>query len=392
MLPERLLDVSIHGGVVVPRWLTTRDHGWVTSLQDDVTACEGLSRSEVRDRLAIRPPGDASWRARQAMTDVLLDLHGFEVVSAANPDVLRAAAFREAARCGPGVPRGEILARVAADLGLRPDEVEAGLYADVPDARRLKPLAKPLSTSDLIERYNLGLAQGLLMRAERLRLRADGQFKAVLRFARLMRLICEIETPAHGTEAAVVRVSGPLSLFRFTTKYGRAMAAWLPALARAPGWSLEAVCVLAGERRCWVASHRDPIGTTHAPTRRFDSRVEERLFRDLRKVAPSWEVEREADPVHVGDRIVCPDFTLVDAARGLRIPVEIVGFWTPQYLRDKLAVLRGLPADRRWVVCIDESLCDRVPELPPGPLLSYRGHVDAGRLLAMVGELCGGRA
>jgi predicted nuclease of restriction endonuclease-like RecB superfamily len=384
LLSERLLDVAIHGDVVVPRWLTTRDHGWVCCLQDDVVACLGLPRSEVRDRLAARPRCDGTWRARQALTDLLLDLHGFEVVSAAEPAVLRAATFLEAARHGPGTPRGEILARVGGAQGLRPDEVEAGLYADLPDARRLKAMAPPISTPDLIERYNLALAQGLLMRAERLRLRADGHFKAVLRFARLMQLICEIEAPAQGTEAAIVRVSGPLSLFRFTTKYGRAMAAWLPALARAPGWSLEAECVLAGERRRWIASHRDPIGTTHVPPRRFDSHVEERLFRDLRKMAPTWQVHREADPVRVGNHIVCPDFTLVDPARGLRIPVEIVGFWTPEYLRDKLAVLRGLPEGQRWVVCIDQELCDRASELPPGPVLPYRGHVDAAQLVGLL--------
>jgi hypothetical protein len=211
----------------------------------------------------------------------------------------------------------------------------------------------------------------------------------VLRFARLMRLICEVEAPAQGTDAAVVRVSGPLSLFRFTTKYGRAMAAWLPALARAPQWSLEARCVLRGRPVRWLASHRDPIGSTHLPPRRFDSRVEERLFRDLRKVAPSVQVEREADPVRVGDRVVCPDFTLVDRARGLRVRLEIVGFWTPGYLRDKIELLRGLPADQPWVVCIDEDLCDRLPELPPGPVFPYRGHVDAARLAAFIGKLPG---
>ncbi len=58
----------------------------------------------------------------------------------------------------------------------------------------------------------------------------------------------------------------------------------------------------------------------------FDSKLEQRFFRDLRRAAPEWEVLREADPVQVGRQILCPDFTLVHPARRLRIPVEIVGY------------------------------------------------------------------
>jgi predicted nuclease of restriction endonuclease-like RecB superfamily len=111
--------------------------------------------------------------------------------------------------------------------------------------------------------------------------------------------------------------------------------------------------------------------------------VEERLFRDLRRLAPAWQVLREADPVRVGTRILCPDFTLLDPTRGLRVPVEVVGFWTPDYLADKLATLRALPPDRPWIVAIDESLADRAGVLPPGPCLRYRRRVDAAALLAL---------
>jgi len=207
----------------------------------------------------------------------------------------------------------------------------------------------------------------------------------VLRFARLQRLICEVEPPPDDNPAAEpsVRLSGPLTLFRFTTKYGRAMAAWLPSLVRTPTWSVTAACLFRGERVCFSATDRDPIGTASALPRRFDSRVEERLFKDLRRADPSWEVLREADPVRVGGRILCPDFTLVAPGTEVRVPVEVVGFWTPEYLADKMATLRALPPDRPWIVAIDESLADRAGDLPPGPLLRYRRRVDARALLAL---------
>ena len=215
------------------------------------------------------------------------------------------------------------------------------------------------------------------MRAETLRVCVEQSVRAVLRHARLQRLLCSVEAAPEG---AVLHLSGPLSLFRFTTKYGRAMAAWLPVLTRTPGWALRAECVLNDRRVRWRADWRDPIGTHHVPLRRFDSGVEERLFRDLGRIAPEWEILREADPVQVGASIVCPDFTLRRGA--VRVPVEVVGYWTPEYLRRKLATLRALPTP--WVVCVDAGLGVSAEQLPPGDILVFRRRVDAAELMRVV--------
>jgi predicted nuclease of restriction endonuclease-like RecB superfamily len=164
------------------------------------------------------------------------------------------------------------------------------------------------------------------------------------------------------------------------------MAAWLPVLVRAPRWSLEAACVVGGRRGTWRADWRDPIGVPAEPLRRFDSRLEERLFRDLSRVGPEWEVLREADPVQVGRRILTPDFTLVRDGR--RIPVEVVGFWTAEYLRAKLEALRSLPPGAGWIVCVDEELGVRREQIPDGDFLAFRRRVDARELLAMALRRC----
>jgi predicted nuclease of restriction endonuclease-like RecB superfamily len=391
LLPERLLDVTLHGSRVVPRWLTGRDHGWVRDLQDEVAACVGLPRDDIATRLGRVPDGTPR-RAHRALLSLLLEMHGWETSSALDPVRLRSALFAAAGAAPPGTPRDDVIRRAALSLGIDPGRIESSLYADVPGARLLRPFPTP-STVDLVQRYNLALAQGLLLRAEHLRVRAAGRLKVVLRVARLRGLICEVETPATSLDDAVLAVSGPLSIFRFTTKYGRAMAGWLPVLAAAPAWSIEARCLVAGERRTWTASHLDPIGTPVPPPRRFDSRVEERLFRDLRRVAPGWDVLREADPVRAGDRVICPDFTLVDRDRGLRVPLEVVGFWTPDYLRRKVETLAALPPDAPWVVCIDESLCASPADLPPGPVFRYRaGRIDAAHLLEFIEKGVASRA
>jgi hypothetical protein len=171
-------------------------------------------------------------------------------------------------------------------------------------------------------------------------------------------------------------------------EYGRALASWLPALIRAPGWSLVASLTWRGEAVRLELDGRAPLSTTGPLPRRFDSQVEERLLRDLQKLRTAWIVRREADPVQFGGRILCPDFTLIDDGRRLRVAVEVVGYWTPEYLAAKVAAVAALPPSRRWLLCVDESLAAAAPELPQlAPVLYYRRRVPAARLLELVEEL-----
>ena len=388
MLPHRLLDLHLDAETVRPRYVTTRGHLWLQALLDTLIACEGQPRAEVERRLKRAPRLGETWSAWRAAAALMLRRHGFEVRACAPPARLRRALFLQAGAADPAAPRAEVLARAAEELGVPGAQLERDLYADVPAARVLRSPDEPDSVEQIMEAYNLALAQGLARCAEELTVTMEGSVKAVLRFARLRRLLCLAEHDPAG--AARLTLSGPLALFHHTTKYGNAMAAWLPVLVRAPRWRLEAVCVLRGRRRRWRASHTDPIGTTHRPPRRFDSALERRFFRDLSRLAPWWEVQREADPEQLGRHILCPDFTLVDPERGLRLPVEIVGYWTPEYLRRKWEVLRSLPAGRPWLVCLDEALAGAAGEVPAGvPCFRFHKRVDVELFLEFVERVLG---
>jgi len=83
--------------------------------------------------------------------------------------------------------------------------------------------------------------------------------------------------------------------------------------------------------------------------------VEERFAREFRRLAPVWDVTREPEPIAAGGTLIFPDFALrhrSDLAREWLL--EIVGFWTPDYVARKLALYRsaGLP---NLILCIDEG-------------------------------------
>ncbi len=388
LLPERLLDLEVTGGRIVPRYLTTRDYGWVAHLLETVEACEGQPRAEVERRLAQPPRQGERWLAWKALVTLVLRWRGFTVLACGKPILLREALFQGAVRLA-GQPRGAILQDAAGAMGVTAEALERDLYADLPAEKILGPTKEEVSASELITRYNLALAQGVLLRAEELQVSAAASYKAILRFARLQRLLCRLEANPQTGELRV-HLSGPLSIFHHTTKYGRAMAAWLPAVVRSPRWKIWATCILDGQRLTWTASHLDSLGTTHQPVRPFDSKLEQRFFRDLRRAAPEWEVLRESDPVQVGRQILCPDFTLVHPVRGLRIPVEIVGYWTPEYLAHKFKTLRALPKEMKWLVCIDESLTAAKGQVqpPPGPMFRFKRRINIDEFMVFLeGEI-----
>jgi predicted nuclease of restriction endonuclease-like RecB superfamily len=82
-----------------------------------------------------------------------------------------------------------------------------------------------------------------------------------------------------------------------------------------------------------------------------------------------------------------PDFELRQRATGERWLLEIVGYWTAEYLRSKLAQLREARLER-LIVCIDEERCcsDEALELD-AHVVRYRRKFDPRAVLAIVDSL-----
>ena len=70
----------------------------------------------------------------------------------------------------------------------------------------------------------------------------------------------------------------------------------------------------------------------------FDSALEEAFAERFAKHPSVWTLEREVDLVPVPGSVIIPDFRLVRGA--LSVLLEIVGYWRPEYLRKKFALLQ----------------------------------------------------
>ena len=215
------------------------------------------------------------------------------------------------------------------------DEVVAFLYADYPEFHRLAELPRDYSPEALRADYDLAQAQALLYDATRMEVTARTGFKHIVQYARLSRLLHRIER-MPGRRYRLI-FDGPNSILRRTHAYGVDFAKFLAALVQARDWEMTAEIVL---RRGWGPltfrlSSSDGLSSRVPPPRLFDSRLEELFARKFGAVRDRWHLRREALVLEVGEELLVPDF-LFAHEDGTEVALEIVGYWTPEYLQQKL--------------------------------------------------------
>ena len=383
MLPARLLSLERTEGHATPRYLTARDEVWIRGVLDLFDAFVGHSVGEREEHLPGRVrmlahEHGVRERVADGLATVLVRRYKSQIVAAVTPVVARKTSFACAA-ANPGPDRSAALARASAELGVDTTALDRSVFADRAAARIIvAPMT--LSAADAVEAYNLSLVQGLLLRSELVVVHVREHVRAVVRFAKLTGLLCTYALDERGTR---LDVSGPLSVLRHTTKYGFALASFFPAVLATPGFRMQARCVLKGEPIVVQIDASDRIARTHALPRDADSKIERALARDVRRLEREWVLTRESEAIPVGSRVFFPDFTL---RRGNEsVLVEVVGFYTPEYLRSKLEALRAAQV-RRLIVCVDESLACADGEVP-GRVIRFRKKIDAAALLNVAEEL-----
>jgi hypothetical protein len=257
------------------------------------------------------------------------------------------------------------------------------LFGDLPGERLVAAPAQPLSAVELALRCNLAVVQGMLFRATVVRIEVEGNARVLVRHAKWRGLICTLARRT-GSAAATVELSGPFALFRNTRLYGRALGELVPLLAWCPRFRLRAECVFHGRRLTLQLGTGDPIFPSSAP-RRYDSLLEERFAREFRRLAPAWDVIREPEPIAATGTLIFPDFAVQhrsDPTR--RWLLEIVGFWTPDYVERKLRLYRSARLSN-LILCIDEGRNCAEEDLPSGArVVRYRRRVDAAAVLRVI--------
>jgi len=103
------------------------------------------------------------------------------------------------------------------------------------------------------------------------------------------------------------------------------------------------------------------------PPEAFDSGVEESFARKWGDgPREGWRLLREAAILHQGQHVFVPDFALRHQD-GREVLLEVIGFWTPEYLAAKSRTL-SLFAAHPTLLAVQKSLIHKLPALPSGAI------------------------
>lgn len=227
---------------------------------------------------------------------------------------------------------------IAEKLGKPWREIADGMFSDVIEFNRLKKFEGYASPAALLRRYNVAQIQATLYDATQMRVWVSGDYKTVLRYAKLALLMHDIVREGNGYRFTF---TGPASVLRESRRYGIQMAKFLPALLACGEWRMEAdIQRFAKGRPLRLAlTDRDGFRSDRETLPEFDSSVEEAFatkWGDGER--DGWRLERESEILVSGQRVFTPDFAFRHSD-GRVVLMEIVGFWTPEYLEEKRKTL-----------------------------------------------------
>jgi predicted nuclease of restriction endonuclease-like RecB superfamily len=375
LLQSNLLAVYKRKGEIQPRYakLTSENLEAANQLIKAYTAGVGDKKKRLKEFVTELENQGCEYRFVRALA-LLLDRRGtFVCNSKLEPATLRKKIFEATEKVGlPTVPekRHQILGAIASETGLTPADIEEQLYADLDSELVLTKFDAP-SALELLQQYNLSLAQTLLFDCTELSFKASGNWQSLFYSVKKLGLIYDVFRDGEGV--FWVKIDGPASLFKLTKRYGINIAKLLPVIIANNEWTVTAKILwkYTNEVCTFTMEHTKQGSLLRKPTLRqatYDSAAEESFASQFRAVDSGWTLKREPEPVLAGSQVIVPDFSLERA--GLKVYLEIVGFWTEEYLRRKAEKLKQV--DVKMILVVNEALaCEKLAALEKRPQLHF---------------------
>ena len=327
----------------------------------------------------------------------------------AYPADIRRLLWEESSRRGFGLTqsrRDEILSAISSRTMNSPASIMQSMWSDLNENLILE-LFDSVSSEELLGWYDLSLLQTLLFTCTRLEFSVKGgaSWKNILRKVKRLGLMYSLKEQVTGSESPDAKyvsseksrehlvhanmkdnsvhdsklmcsIDGPVSLFKMTDRYGTSIAKLIPFIISSSWWQLNASIVrktMSGKKIYeFKASSadfqqlklREPsqnyLGSSinsRPSSSYYDSSLEEKFAIRFEHLANRWKIKREPDPLIVGNGVAfIPDFLFEKYGR--KVYLEIVGFWTKEYLEKKFQkisdILRNSNVD--LFVAVDEEL------------------------------------
>jgi predicted nuclease of restriction endonuclease-like RecB superfamily len=385
------------GDQIKPRYIDAADEEYLRVAGDLValfTDHVGRTRAALAESLQEYVGTGTGYRILRGLIKLLTDRCEFKTNAPTEPTEIRRALFLKARARHPVVgteARAELVAETARELACAPDALLESLYGDLPDNQRLT-LFEPLMPPELLDLYNVAQAQALLYRSVEMRLWLETQtaegFRELFGAIKAYRLIHTVK--GNSREGYEVRLDGPASIFQRSQKYGIQMAVFLPALLLCGGWRMRAEIQAQRGRVAYfeLSSTQTRLRSHYLSVTAYENPVVEKLAATWARAHLAWTLEQSSEVIDLGDSAFIPDFLLRHEETGARVFLEVLGFWTPEHLRERLLEFDHAGVHNFILAVWDELRGTRDPltNIPPNTIV-FKRNLDPGIVALMADSL-----
>lgn len=392
MLTRDLLRYKVSGAYVKPSFISAADPR-LLELADRLIAVfensAGSARGELEEQLDRLTLCWNDIKLARGLVKILSDRAVFtgcgeqDYPAARQKLFLRSAALLNSSGC-PDDPE-KYRARLMAEEPV----LQESVYPDLPENERLLSVRKTFP-KELLERYNMSLAQSLMLFSDGLDCTVSaedqGALRRLLKYLKFFRLLFRAELVPEKKDSPPMirmRIDGPASILDNSTKYGLQLASFFPAVCSMRTWQV--ACGLKLRTRNFRL-RLDESSRLVCHYTNFGAYIPEefKMFQDYfnRTHDRGWTlIPRDAYLKLDGSQLTFPDFRF-RSDDGLELDVELFHQWHKTPLKERLEYLEKHPdtplmlgADR---ACLkqDDGLKERFAALTGNFLFSSFPGVD----------------
>ncbi len=383
MLPTQLLRVRVRGSKLYPMWARGTDlelevaERLISAFEEGKTLKQVHEEVEEIEHAYESAVGFKFVRGLSLLLERESQLESPSV--SVEPSKAREVVFRIVnERYGGFVTdeREEAIRLAALELGVTPEELERILWSDS-EENLLLSKAADYDPPSLLRRYNLSLLQTVLFRALRMTVRTSASGSELKRFLKVVKRL-GLMYIAEKSDSLELRVDGPASVLKMTTKYGVSLAKSIPYVVSMSDWYISADILRKRKTLHFTLSSSSkglfPECQWEEPL--YDSSLE-RSFSSIAGSA-GWTVIREPEPLLAGNSIIIPDFLIRKGS--IKVYVEVMGFWTPDYVERKIRKISEV-REPMLILVRKDLLCSKAMRLPKEVMAMEGSKMDKVSLL-----------
>lgn len=401
MLTADLVRARPVKGVMKPQFLAVdepsvaEDATWLCEVASDALQ-RRLTRGEIDETLAAEAQIRPDHKQLNGLAKILFDRCRFDTECPVTPKELREKVFLLSAQRGPLAiapdpfdrPTAEqVLAEVGAELGLSIEAVREALYADRKQEQRLLEM-DALTPETLVQRYNVGLVQALLLRASAIEVTLvsppAARVRQLLRYVKFHELM---HRATRKGKKLTLQIDGPESVLKQSSRYGLKLATFFPALLLNDTWKLKADLIWKDKPRTLSLDESTGLVTHYKDRGGYTPRVAKWFAERFAELETDWVLSDGKKPLTVGGHVVMPDFTLT---RGTdEVHLEILGYWRRDYLERRLEAFAA-EGPTNLILAVSKKLVADKSELKnfPGAVVPFTEIVPAKKVIAAAEAMC----